>query len=357
MSWTYELMYLPGRHAGSYVLVTSRGASVALRIYVDGVTDPRRIDGRDLPGLPGLYAEARAAGKPILPQDEEAIGNAGEWARRISRANERHGLPALGGRVGADRAPTPVTAPSPLKTAPAPAISRTVFESIDGTPLRSLADWQALHSARHWKAGHSAMEMARAWHHAQAFPPAVAEVLARGPFGTLVVERGIAECLTEVPGAGRPSHTDLMVEARGPAGRVVIGVEAKVREAFGPRVDAWLNKEEPGRPRSNKELRLRGLCAELGLGPEAATTLALRYQLLHRSWAALAHAKETGARAAVLLVHSLADGEDEDNLADYRAFTRALGFVAADLTAPMYLGVRGGLPFWGAWVCDRPLPA
>jgi hypothetical protein len=182
----------------------------------------------------------------------------------------------------------------------------------------------------------------------------VAEALAHGPFAEIVVEKGIAECLTAVPGAGRPSHTDLMVEARSPSGKVVLGVEGKVHESFGPRVDAWLAKEEPGRSSSNKEARLRGLCEGLGLSADAPSTLAIRYQLLHRSWAALAHAKAVGAQAAILLVHSFAETGDTENVADYRAFLRALG-ADGGLGVLTSLGVRGGTAFWAAWVRDRPL--
>ena len=354
MSDTYELMYLPRLHPSSYVLVTSRGASVAVRIYPDGVSAPRRIDGKDLPSLVQLATEARGAGKPIRPQEVLATSNTKEWFKRISRANEQHGLAPLHGNSVEPGPPRSSTTAASTRAAPA-ASSTTVFTSNDGTPLRSLADWQALHPLHHWKAGYSAMELARAWHHAQGFPPAVVEALARGPFGALVVEKGIAECLTAVPGSGRPSHTDLMVEARRPAGKVVLGVEGKVHESFGPRVEAWLTKEEPGRSRSNKDVRLRGLCEGLGLSPDAPSTRGLRYQLLHRSWAALAHARRTGAQAAVLLVHALADGGDAENVADYQAFLRALGADGADLGVPISLGSREGMPFWALWVRDRPL--
>lgn len=354
MSDVYELMYLPRVHPGSYVLVTSRGASVAVRVYADAVNPPRRIDGKDLPSLPRLAAEARSAGKPVLPQEVLATSNTKEWFRRISRANEQYGLGAALGRDGAgDRLRTPAR-PARSEPTASPAFSPTIFVSNDGRPLRSLADWQALHPPQHWKAGYSAMELARSWHDAQGFPAAVADVLASGPFAGIVVEKGIAECLTAVPGAGRPSHTDLMVEARSPTGKMVLGVEGKVHESFGPRVDAWLAKEEPGRSRSNKEARLRGLCEGLGLSADATSTLSLRYQLLHRSWAALAHAKATGAQAAVLLVHSLAVDGDEGNVTDYQAFVRALG-ADGGVGVLTSLGDRGGMPFWTVWVRDRPL--
>lgn len=354
MSDVYELMYLPRVHPGSYLLVTSRGASVAARIYADAVNLPRRIDGKDLPSIPQLAADARAAGKPVLRQDVLATSNTKEWFRRISRANEQNGLGAAPRRdVAGDPLRTPAP-PARSEPTASPVVSRTPFVSNDGRPLRSLADWQALHPPQHWKAGYSAMELARAWHHAQGLPPAVAEVLAHGPFAGLVVEKGIAECLTAVPGAGRPSHTDLMVETRSPAVKLVLGVEGKVHESFGPRVDAWLAKEEPGRSRSNKEVRLRGLCEGLGLSADAPSTLTLRYQLLHRSWAALAHAKAAGAQSAVLLVHSLADGGDEGNVADYQAFVRALG-ADGGVGVLTSLGYRGGMPFWAVWVRDRPL--
>ena len=46
MSWTYELMYLPRLRPGSYVLVASRGASVAVRVYTQGVEHLDQSRGR-----------------------------------------------------------------------------------------------------------------------------------------------------------------------------------------------------------------------------------------------------------------------------------------------------------------------
>lgn len=94
MSWTYELMYLPTRHAGSYVLVTSRGASRALRIYAEGASAPTRIDGKELPSLAHLAAEARAAGKPTIEADKEHTDHVHVWWPRISAANRAAGLTA-----------------------------------------------------------------------------------------------------------------------------------------------------------------------------------------------------------------------------------------------------------------------
>ena len=206
-----------------------------------------------------------------------------------------------------------------------------------------------------FRSGYSAMELARAWHHADGFPAAVAAVLASGPFGPLAVVRAIAECRTPVPGAGRPSHTDLMVEAADAAGgRVVIAVEGKVNESFGPLVGAWLREVDHERSAANKLERLRGLCDGLGL-PMGAGTEALRYQLLHRTWAAVSHAKSVGAQRAVVLVHSFAPPPDYDNRAAFGAFLAAMGQATFTSGAVLPLGRRMGVDLWAAWVSDTPL--
>ena len=57
MASTYELMFLPALHPASYVLVTSRGASVAMRVYVDGTTRGQVHKG-PLPALATLRSQA-----------------------------------------------------------------------------------------------------------------------------------------------------------------------------------------------------------------------------------------------------------------------------------------------------------
>lgn len=344
MSYDYRLMHLPSIQKDSYVLVTSRGDSVAVRHYATATATPNPIRSRK---LGEIEAEAKRSRAPVIVEGTHSTEDPGHWWRRIQAANRRAG-------IGSSSAPPASPTPVPPREPP-PASQPRRFVSHLGTPLNTLADWQALHPAGHWKAGYSAMELARAWHHADGFPREVAAVLASRPFGPLAVDRAIAECRTPVPGVGRPSHTDLMVEAvDGVGGRVVIAVEGKVRESFGPLVGAWLREVDHERSAANKLERLHGLCTGLGL-PMGAGTEALRYQLLHRTWAAMSHAKSAGAHRAVVLVHSFAPPPDYDNRAAFGAFLAAMGQTTFTPGVVLPLGRRMGIDLWAAWVSDTPL--
>jgi hypothetical protein len=153
----------------------------------------------------------------------------------------------------------------------------------------------------HWKEGRSAWLLAHAWEEADGFPPDVSAVLQSNPdplLSGLEFVAGFPEYQTPLPGGTRPTQTDLLVLAGNAAGSlVVVGVEGKVDETFGPTVDEWRAKPTPG-----KMKRLEFLCYRLSLDP--ADVGDLRYQLLHRTVASMLEAERYGAAAAVTLVHS-----------------------------------------------------
>ena len=191
------------------------------------------------------------------------------------------------------------------------------------------------------------MELARSWSSAGGFPPTFVSALRHPPFRGLVFERGVVEHNTDVPGRGRASCTDLMVTARTPEGKgVVIGVEGKVDESFGEPVGEWLHKGGV-----NRQDRLDGLCEGLGLDP--ARMGRLRYQLFHRSYAALATARAQGCEHAIMAVHSLQGrGPRGDNWQGFVAFARALGAVDIAAMRPVGVGERMGVKFWLMWVTE-----
>jgi hypothetical protein len=128
--------------------------------------------------------------------------------------------------------------------------------------------------------------------------------------------------------------------ARSAAGPVVIMVEGKVNESFGPTLEAWRHDASPG-----KEERLRFLLQILGLSATPWGTI--RYQLLHRAASALITGEQYRGVAAVLLVHSFS--EDRVGWSDYQAFTRLFG-VEASLEAVQRLGTASTIPLFGLWV-------
>jgi len=131
------------------------------------------------------------------------------------------------------------------------------------------------------------------------------------------------------------------VLARGDAGPVVIMVEGKCAESFGPTVGKWLEKKGNGRKR-----RLRFLQETLGIPRVKA---GIRYQLLHRATSALLTGAQYRAAAAVLIVHSYDAPKDRTQPAgweDYLVFADLLGVQAesgkvqksrAETAVPLFL--------------------
>jgi hypothetical protein len=188
----------------------------------------------------------------------------------------------------------------------------------------------------HWRKGYSARTLALCWEAAGgAFPPEIAALL---PGGTqpLVI---MPEWKTPLPGGRRESQSDVFVLASHAGGTIAITVEGKVNESFDALTTDWLGAATPG-----KAERLAFLCSALGL--PHATALGLRYQLLHRTAAAVIEARRFGAGAAAMIVHSFS--QDARWLEDFEAFARALG-ADAGLGRSGQARLPDGLPLTLAW--------
>lgn len=214
---------------------------------------------------------------------------------------------------------------------------------------RGPADWRPglADPDRQWREGFSAFELARAWDGRDDFPPAVQSIFAAHPLladAELLI--GLPEYRVSVPGRGHSSQVDLLVLARGgrpDVGLVVIAVEGKVNETFGPRLDSWRRERS-----DNREKRLRSLCGELGLEVEQLPG-DLRYQLLHRAVSALEAARLFAAHHAVLLVHSFSLAHT--GYADFERFAALLGVVVRTgaVSRPLSLG---NIDLSMGWVAD-----
>jgi len=107
----------------------------------------------------------------------------------------------------------------------------------------------------------------------------------------------IPEWEVDLPGGNRPSQTDVFAITRNGLGLVVLCVEAKVDETFGPtlgekKADASVGQLE------------RILYLERELGCASSLEDSIRYQLLHRTVSAIVTARSFHAGFAVMLVHS-----------------------------------------------------
>lgn len=133
---------------------------------------------------------------------------------------------------------------------------------------------------------------------------------------------GFFEHATPLDTERGPTNTDLLAVARTPNALGVIAVEAKAGESFGELIDQW--NTTPGRAE-----RLRWICDLFGVTP--ADVGQLRWQLFHRTAAAVIEANRFLAPQAIMLVHDFAP--EPCWVEDYTAFAEVLGISNAAIGA------------------------
>jgi hypothetical protein len=189
-------------------------------------------------------------------------------------------------------------------------------------PTKSGSDWQRLLAkpTLHWKKGASAMTTAACWESAHdRLPPEISTLLDSSrdlDLSQLALLVAIPEWQVPLYGGDRASQTDVLAVARNDRGLVVLAIEAKVNETFGPTL-----AEKRCEASSGQVNRLDYLHTLLGL--PASLDGNIRYQLLHRTASALLTAQALHAHTAVMLVHSFSpEGRGRQ---DFDAFVSALG--------------------------------
>ncbi len=126
----------------------------------------------------------------------------------------------------------------------------------------------------------------------------------------------IPEWEVDLPGGTRPSQTDILAITRNKLGLVILGVEAKVDEPFGPTLG-----EKKTNPSAGQLERITYLERKLGCASPLEDRI--RYQLLHRTVSAILTARSFHAGIAVMLVHSFSP--DSRWREDFEAFAVAVG--------------------------------
>ena len=189
----------------------------------------------------------------------------------------------------------------------------------------------ALH---HWKEGRSAKCLIDSWWASNDIPASIRRMLDEAPeWRDVALIDAFAERCTDLED-GRPSRSqsDLLAIV-GLARRIgVLSIEAKVDEGFDKTVGEWIGDGSQG-----KAIRLAKLMALLGIS--ASSVERLRYQLLHRTAAAVLEARRYRANQAAMIVQSWCPGRS--SFGDYLAFCCALGLpepAANQLTAPVSVG-------------------
>jgi hypothetical protein len=209
-------------------------------------------------------------------------------------------------------------------------------------PSASPLAWKALlaQPELHWKAGYSAMTLARCWEEAaERLPREIQRLLDSDPPGPLSGARlllAFPEYCVPLPGGSTATQTDVFAIVRGAQGLGVLAVEGKVDEEFGPTVES--------KAKAGAADRLKYLHELLSLAPTA--TSQLRYQLVHRTAAAILLAQEFGATAAAMIVHSFSPSGMW--YSDFEAFVRAFGAdPAKERLIPV--GERAGIALFLGW--------
>ena len=212
-------------------------------------------------------------------------------------------------------------------------------------PTESGSDWQKLLAKPklHWKAGRSAMSAAASWEtHAPYLPSEIVEVLSMAgdeSLRDLDLIAAIPEWEVELPGGDRPSQTDILAITRNDIGLVILGVEAKVDEPFGPTL-----KEK--RQNASKGQLERIAYLEDCLGCEQPLDDGIRYQLMHRTVSALIVAQQFYAPIAVMLVQSFSP--ESKWRSDFDTFSKAV--LSNSLTPDLHeLPTQGGTRLLVGW--------
>lgn len=204
-------------------------------------------------------------------------------------------------------------------------------------PTAGPDDWRHLLAdpEKHWRRGYSAMAAALSWEAAAGVPPEIAEVLG----GRTELLLAIPEHKVSLPGGRRESQCDVFALVRVEDQTCALAVEAKVNEFFGPTVAEWMIGASDG-----KVERLRFICETLGL--DSPPVGALRYQLFHRTAAAVIEAKRFKTDRAAMVVQSFS--QDHRWFEDFAAFAQLFG-LQAERGRPLTATLPSGLPLTLGW--------
>jgi hypothetical protein len=203
-------------------------------------------------------------------------------------------------------------------------------------PSRGPSDWQRLLAdpAKHWRAGYSAMAAARAWEATGGLPPEFESILGAG--AELIF--AIPEHKVPLPGGRRDSQCDVFALVRSNCRVVALAVEAKVNETFDKTLGEWLADASAGKRR-----RLDAICEILGCGEPPSD---LRYQLFHRTAAAVLEAERLNAGAAAMVVQSFS--QEHRWFEDFSAFCAFLG-LEAEMSVPLVRQTPSGRDLILGW--------
>ncbi|MCE8509904.1 hypothetical protein KBY28_15745 [Ruegeria pomeroyi] len=209
-------------------------------------------------------------------------------------------------------------------------------------PSTGVEDWKRFlaNPETQWQRGYSAMAAALSWEAAQGLPPEISDLVGGSPELLLA----IPEHKVALPGGRRDSQCDVFALVRVGDETLAIAVEAKVNEAFGPTIGEGMNNASEG-----KMERLRFICDLLGLS--APPPDEVRYQLFHRTAAAILEAQRFKTDRAAMIVQSFS--RDHRWFGDFAAFAKLFGFEARPGQAMRHI-LPSGVPLLLGWAIGSP---
>ncbi|MCE5972435.1 hypothetical protein LZA78_02885 [Sinirhodobacter sp. WL0062] len=179
------------------------------------------------------------------------------------------------------------------------------------------------------------MAAALSWEAAGGLPPEVSNLLGE----SVELLLAIPEHKVPLPGGSRESQCDVFALAKASNETIAIAVEAKVNEPFGPTVGEWLENASDG-----KIERLRFICDLLGLNNPPPPEL--RYQLFHRTAAAILEAARFKTDRAAMIVQSFSP--EHRWFEDFQALAALLGLHAKPGKALIHY-LPSGMPLTIGW--------
>lgn len=209
-------------------------------------------------------------------------------------------------------------------------------------PTTGPTDWKRFLADpdKQWKQGFSAMATAHSWESAGGFPEEIAQLL--GTRAELLI--AIPEHKVSLPGGSGQSQCDIFALARVEDTTIAVSVEAKVAEPFCPTIGEWLKNASPG-----KIARLSYVCDKLGLTQPVPHYI--RYQLFHRTVAAVIEAERFKTDRAAMIIQSFS--QEHRWFEDFEAFCALFGQVAKR-SLPIELAISGGRRLTLGWATGAP---
>ena len=179
------------------------------------------------------------------------------------------------------------------------------------------------------------MAAALSWEAANGLPSEISDLLG-GSFELLFA---IPEHKVALPGGRRESQCDVFALVKKRDELTAIAVEAKVNETFGPTVGEWKVDASAG-----KIERMKFICDLLGLSAPPPNDL--RYQLFHRTAAAILEARRFNADRAAMIVQSFS--QKHRWFEDFQAYANLLG-LQAERGRALHYDLPSGMPLILGW--------